>query len=204
MAIKFTPLDLLAPIGICLGAAALCFVGGILPKEAPLAARIISIATGVLFLCGIPLWYFVRGKMLKPDFSTKHGLRIKLGKEVNRPTVEAIEKWTDDAVAFWANRVDRNNRGLKQQSKEEIYNNINGVLVVFVDRAKLTKMQYVMAGYTDGYSEIFIGYKSKPADRTEKLFRHELSHVILCKMGLGAWDGGDEHHIIFREEKLGV
>lgn len=58
---KFKPLDLLAPWGICLGAGGLCVWGAIF-GDIETHGRVICGITAAVFFSGIPLWYRFKGK----------------------------------------------------------------------------------------------------------------------------------------------
>lgn len=184
----FTWLDLIAPIGVCLGSAALCLWAAIKGKAKDRKVAVaISIATGVLFLAGIPAWYIVRGQMLKPDYTTSYGLDVVQGKlnKCEEPWVNEHTKWLID---FWSKHYD----------PAKVNESVKGKLLVCLDEEKLTVWGRFVRGYSQGKFSV-IGWNGK-LTYSESLLKHELSHQIVMPFVPYSEEG---HHQLFKEKKLG-
>lgn len=202
----FKPIDLVSPLGVCLGSAALCIWGA--AAAGSTSAKAVSIATGVVFLAGPVIWYLLRWSYIKHDFQTVHGLFVRLGK-VNRPTKDHMERWTDELVNFWPTTELAK---VYHFTGSDVAKAIDGVWVIFSDNDRfLVQRPGGVMGFVYGYArpnEIFIRNPptvlGKPKDETATrlLFRHELSHVIVEK-GTGIANE-TKHHRIFKDVKLGA
>lgn len=201
----FKPIDLIAPIGVCLISVALCIWGAVVALD--IAAKCVSIATGVVFAAGPVVWYWMRRDYIRHDFQTIHGLFVRCGKE-NRPSKEHVEKWTDELLRFWPTTELAKVYPL---SGPDVARAVDGVWAIFYDEEKLLVRRPGGAmGFVYGYARpTEIGIRraptiaGRPIDEaaTRALFRHELSHVVVEKQV--RITGEAEHHKIFQDVKLG-
>ena len=182
----FTLLDIIFPIGIGLGVAALCIVAMV--RSRVLAAKVISAIVGVVFLLSIPTWYIMRYNYIAPDYVTSTGLRIKQG-DVNKCLPTDVEKWADWVVSFWK----------KHYPDDLIDSSIKGKLCICIDKEKLSVMGRFVRGYS--YSDKMVIGWNGDLKYTESLFKHELSHIIL--LGCGEVYDNTAQHAIFKDKGLG-
>jgi hypothetical protein len=201
----FSPLDLVAPWGICLLAVGLCIWGLVAgtPVEggSKVPMRIVLSLTAAVFAAGIPLWYWFRAIKRKFHYVTKHGIYVVMGK-VNKPSKLEVEEWTDEVVEFWTDLEFESGakKGPRKLSKEEVENALQGLTIFFHDKEALSVLGRLVRGYSWG-REIAIGYRpDKPYIRS--LVRHEESHPVLGENGEG-WDEA-YHHQTFTAVKLGA
>jgi hypothetical protein len=182
----FTWLDLIAPIGTAVVAAVLCTLGVIKAKKLP--PKIISAATGIVFLASIPAWYLIRSSGLKPDYTTSSGVEVKNGKhdQCSKDKVEANIKWLS---TFWSKHYTSFNQPLK------------GVLLVCLDEEKLTTFGRLVRGYSFGKYAV-VGWNGKQS-YTDSLVKHELSHFLVGRVDTKRPFDEAVHHAYFKEVKLG-
>lgn len=195
----FTPLDIVAPWLVCLGSAALCIWGAVVAPN--IGARIASIAPGIFFLAFIPLWYVVRSKKTKVDFTTNHGIGCVWGKR-NKPARITVEQWTDKIVQHWAmTAFPRGKKGAVLLSQEEVLSALKGTICFFVDDEKLSAFGRFVRGYTWG-SNFVVGRRLDSIEQqgttdytyVRDLFDHEMGHIILGFNGEG-WEEKKHHDI---------
>jgi len=125
------------------------------------------------------------------DYETRHGIFVTLG-EINRPSQEIVETWTDETLAFWHNTM-----------TWQDCTNIDGTTAIFVDEIVLTTVDGQKAwAYCDLYCQIIVmGLGSEDEQKRSKIvrseFMHELSHLIayFC----GNFSRQDESHKFFRD-----
>ena len=115
-----------------------------LGSENPLPGRIIMLMTGiVMFTLTVPAYYWYRSQSRKPDYTTKQGVEVVLGKKWNRPTKQQVEHWIEIQIAHWSNRVFHSTyhqppaRKLTEQQCRDAF---HGTLLVFYDKEKLSTM----------------------------------------------------------------
>ena len=181
----FKPSDLIH-IAICVGSAVLCVIGIFKADSAP--PIVVCSLTGLFFLAGIPLLFWIRSKGYKPDYVTKHELFVKNGKK-NKHSPEVIEKWTGELIAFWTAHYDR--------TKIEMA--FKGKLLVCLDEYKISVWGKFVHGYA-GRGIAVIGWREPNGIAYAKsLFRHEMSHHILEYFTV--WNE-TLHHKIFIEKGL--
>jgi len=198
----FSYLDLIAPWGVALAAAALCAYAAIhgVADGNPIAAKVVSIATGIVFLAMVPLWYFIRSKLRKYDYKTRHGLYVVLGK-TNTPDQSMVEMWTAEVIAHWVGNTWTNSRGIQTlMSGAKVDSAVQGLTVFFRDEEKLSIWGRFVRGYSTDL-DLTVGWNKNP-DYVHGLFRHELSHPILNAAG-EPWNE-DWHHQVFQQTKLGA
>lgn len=184
----FTWLDLVAPIGVCVGGAGLCLWAAVMGKaKNKTIARIICIATAIVFAGGIPAWYIVRDQTTKPDYTTLHGIGVKQG-EINKCPESLINEWTEWLFAFWG----------KHYAFEVVKKSVKGKLLVCVDAEKLSVLGRSVRGYSHGKFAV-IGWNGKPS-YTRSLFIHEMSHQIVDSFVPYSEEG---HHKLFKDKGLG-
>jgi hypothetical protein len=184
---------------ICFGATALCVWAGI-AKADTAPARWISIATGVVFALGIPIWYWIRADKTKQDFITKHNLYVVLGK-TNKPTQSQIEEWTKEVITFWTSTSILFNGKIRKLDSEEVADALNDCRVFFVDQEKLSVFGRLVRGFSWG-DMFVVGYKPNDPNYVHSLFKHEASHPAIG-FPLRNWDE-TTHHNIFKDSKLGA
>jgi len=200
----FSPLDLLAPWGVGLGAVALCIWAIVSGKPMedgnPLVPKIIAGVVGALFLASIPLWYFIRSRLRRYHFKTRDGIYVRVG-ERNKPLQAAVELWTNEVAKHWQISSFASSRGQRRLTKEEITSALRGITIFYRDEEKLSVLGRFVRGYSWG-KDIVVGYKVGAPKYVQSLTRHELSHPILGYNGEG-WNE-EQHHKIFEETKLGA
>lgn len=200
----FTPLDIVAPWLVCLGSTGLCvwaFIAGT-PGEGgdPISVKVVSAIVGVIFLSVIPLWYFVRSRKTKVDFTTRHGIGCVWGKR-NKPARLLVEQWTDKIIQHWSNTPYVKGRGKVQLNLREVMSALKDTICFFVDKEKLSVWGRFVRGYTQGPNFV-IGWRADSIEQqgttdtvyVRNLFDHELGHVILGFNGEG-WDEKHHHEI---------
>lgn len=207
----FRPLDLVAPWLVCLLATGLCIYGAIVAK--PISAKVVSAVTGAVFLAGIALWYWIRWDYIRHDFQTLHGLFIRCGK-INRPDKQLIEFWTEELMEFWSHSELAK---VYMLAPSDIGRVIAGVWITFSDLEKVEVnrpggIRGFVVGFARGTNIVICLPKVGPAEigkirkleeeAIHALFKHELSHVIVEKQA--QISGEEEHHRIFRDNKLGA
>lgn len=182
----FTLLDLVAPIGICSVAAALCIWGAI--KALQKHAKLVCIATALLFLAGIPAWYCIRASAIDPDYVTADGIEVVKG-EVNTCPKAAIEQWSAWLIGFWSAHYD----------PAEIRDALRGKLLICYDEEAMSVLGRMVRGVTHGRVSA-IGRREGDPEYTESLFYHEISHQIVNRF---IPYSEEEHHAFFQAVGLG-
>ena len=126
------------------------------------------------------------------DYETRHGINVNLG-EVNRPSQELVELWTDQTLDFWA--IAMKWRGCT--------NTIDGATASFSDDIILITIdgRRVWA-YCDLFHKILVmGLGSQDIQKRKLIvrveFMHELSHLIAYSCGDFADEKGS--HKLFRD-----
>jgi len=193
----FSPLDLIIPIGVGLGAAALCVLGFL--KAQDTAARFVCSTTGFFFLLGIPAWYFVRSVKRKYHLQLR-GAYLVFGK-LNHPGHADVEQWIDGLEEHWYRVTWASGGKSKRAPDGAVSKALDGLTVFFLDEEKLSIMGRLVRGYAWG-RDCVLGYRSKDPRYTESLFRHEVSHQILAQSG-ESWNE-KRHHAIFQITQLGA
>ena len=197
----FTPLDLVAPWGVGLGSAGLCLwavLAGQPLGGQPLAAKVITGVVGLLFLLGIPCWYWVRGAKRSPTYVTANGLAVVVGK-VHQPGRLQVGQWVENVIGAWGRRSFTGADGRSHQlQRPDVLKGVEGSTAWFVDKEKLSVWGRWVRGYAQG-RDVVIGMKtldkSWDHDHTESLLKHELSHLVLDRNG-EPWNE-QHHHQIF-------
>lgn len=200
----FTPLDLVAPWGVCLTAVVLCIwaivSGKPMGTENLLVPKIIAGVVGVLFLAAIPLWYLLRSKLRRYHYKTAYGVYVLVGK-VNRPLLATVEMWIKEVINHWSTVSFNDWQGKRRFTYAEVCEALQGITVFYRDEEKLSVLGRFVRGYSWG-KDVVVGYKKGAPDYVHSLTKHELSHPILGYNGDG-WNEA-EHHKIFAETHLGA
>lgn len=160
----FRPMDAVFPIGSGVVGLGLGIWGLVAAPNT--AAKLISLATGLVFAAFVPILYLWRRSARKHDFDV-HGVLVRLGKK-HRPTREQLSQWIMDCVDLYAKHYDR----------AKVLNAIEGVLLVYVDVLKMGKPGMWMAGYSTDNAAV-VGYKAGDWGRSRSLTIHELGHHVL-------------------------
>lgn len=120
------------------------------------------------------------------DYVTAHGVSVILGAE-NAPSIEAVETWTDETLAFWwdadSSMIDCS------------ISAVDGTRAKFVDALYLVFDDMKAWGFAyPWYKYIEVAGLGTPY--VKSVYMHELSHIIVydCK-GL---DGNDDSHAFFK------
>lgn len=143
-----------------------------------------------------------RKKAAQFDFTTKHGIDVKLSPELSDLKPEAVEEWTESVVSFWEEK-----RGW---SREKMLKNLAKVGIFLYDEPYLNRAGIKVNGITwpnkfeiematlpkEGSSQTAFG-------KVKSLFRHETSHVLAGYVGGVVFDNAI-HHALFAEVKLGA
>lgn len=179
----FSWFDLIAPLGINLVALVFGIWGGIVAPE--VGGKVASLLTAAAFTVVTVVIYVLRWRFWRYDYKTKHGLRVTLG-EKNRPARASVEEWSQWTVDFWVGQ---------KWPAEDVLAALKNARVIFVDQESYSVPNFakLVYGAYDGRL-MSIGTKAP-----ESVFKHELSHRILDKLGV-QWD---KHHDIFALRGLG-
>lgn len=179
----FSWLDLIAPIGINLIALVFGIWGAIVSDA--VGGKVSCIATAVAFTVVSAVIYILRWRFWRYDYKTKYGVRVTLGK-TNKPTKSIVEGWSEWTVSFWIGQ---------KWPEAEVWAALKGARVRFIDAESY---------YVSGFAKLVYGaydgsFMSVGTKNPESVFKHELSHRILDKLGI-PWD---KHHDIFALRGLG-
>lgn len=192
---RWTLLDLIIPWGLSIGAAIGCIVAlvkGVPLGNSPTAGRVIAVATGLVFLGFIPLWYWIRGRNWKVSFVLENGLQIVLGKR-NRPSKSDLSTWSYEVFQIW----------IEDYLPSEVNTSVKDKYAVFLDKEKISVWDRLVRGYSTK-TQIVCGIKDDAADfedgkgYVKGIFKHELSHQILDACG-EPWDE-EKHHQLMKEK----
>lgn len=158
---------------------------------------ILAIFIGVIFL--------ITKNKKKFDYITKHGIKVKLSKQLENLKKEDVELWTDDVVNFWFDK--------KEWAKLKSYNVIKNISIYLYDEIFIVRGgQKVNAmSFPDIYRiDMATLYKEElnsklytPYKKVRSLFRHEVSHFIAGYVGGVEFDN-EIHHKLFQEVELGA
>jgi len=205
-----TPLDLLAPWGVCLLSAGLCLWGMLAGKpmgnESVIVPQLIMAAVGLIFLAFIPLWYYVRSRLRRFHYIT-NGVYVVQGQK-NKPAEDMVSDWINWVLTHWVGKeIEVAGLPLKLTAND-VMNALQGVTLFFLDEEKLSVWGRFVRGYSWG-KDVVVGWRADQIEQqgttdwsyVERLTRHELSHPILGFNGVG-WNE-KLHHKIFQATKLG-
>lgn len=178
--------DLIAPWGICLGAAALCLWAVIAAEN--WKGKLVSAITGVFFLGAIGAFYWVRSDKTEYTYKTEYGIGVVAGEKntCEQADVEADIQWVID---FWSKHYDA----------DKVKDSLKHKRLFCIDEEEFSVYGRWVRGVTTGNSAV-VGWNGKAA-YTSSLIRHELSHLILAGAGV-AWNE-KLHHDTFKAKGLG-
>lgn len=173
----------------------------------------IVLALAVLALGGLIAFITLKQKKKKTDynkqfnFTTSHGLRIKLSEKTADIPASDFEEWTEDVVNFWFEAKGWSKEKSMAQMKrisifihDQEYLNRAGIKVngiTFPSKWEI-EMASLPKGWTDDSEAAYTPYK-----KVKSLFRHEVSHVLAGYVGKVQFDN-EVHHKLFAEVKLGA
>jgi hypothetical protein len=170
--------------------------------------EIIILVTILIGVIGVGIFFVIKHlknkKEGKYNFTTKYGTRVMLSPQTEGITKEVFEMWSDNVVNFWCN--------LYGWNVEKCYKRLSQTEVGIYDEKYLERMGYKVNGIM-WPSSFFIEIASLPKccntasiKKIASLFRHEVSHIICGYVGnLPAGpNGGEYHHKLFAEVKLGA
>lgn len=172
----------------------------------------IVMALVVLGFGGLVAYIVLRQKKKKEDYNkqfnytTKHGIRVKLSDETAHIPASDFEEWTEDVVNFWFEA--------KGYSKEKSMSYMKKISIFMHDKEHLNRAGMKVNGilwpskfeiecatlprnWVEGESS------QTPYKRVKSLFRHEVSHVIAGYVGKVKMTN-EVHHALFAEVGLGA
>jgi len=184
----FQPFDLIFPWGTALVAIGLCAWG--LVKSKSTVASLICALCIIAFVAPVAALYTMRYLSLRYDYQTIQGMKV-VGGKVNTCTADEVIPWEAWTRTFW----------LKIYPEFCINEaNKNAYLVCKDTETTESSLRRFVKGYAWNHTAV-ITYKPSEPKRTESLFIHEFSHLILFEC-MGSLDG-DEHHTMFKKVGLG-
>lgn len=213
----FLTLDLLVVFLPALIAVVLCIWGAI--ASATTSGMVACIVTAVSVPLLVALFYYCRYAYTKHDYVTRHGLYIICGNR-NKPTKAEIERLTLETFTLWIKYISENHGKFPNADLGILHLSLHGKRCLFSDKSVVTKRWLYLRGIKTEVliagmcvdNEIIIGSGYKKKDGSTKtpnqIFIHEISHPILEKQGIHPYvnprlpDGGEAHHILFREAGL--
>lgn len=169
----------------------------------------IILGIAVLGIAGIAAFLILKNKKKKKeynaqfDFTTKHGIRVRLSEQTKNITKETFEGWTKDVVEFW--------KEVKDWDTDKSYKVLSKTAIFMYDEPYLNRAGIKVNGITfpARYTiEIAALPKTNITEQTifnrvSSLFRHETSHVITGFVGGIPFDN-EVHHKLFAEVRLGA
>jgi hypothetical protein len=143
-----------------------------------------------------------RKEKVQFDFSTKHGIDVKLSPMFDGVTAVPFEKWTEDLISFWNEK-----RGW---DRNKMLSCVSKVGIFLYDELYLERSGVKVNGVTwPNRYEIEMATKPKedsgqtPFEKVKSLFRHEMSHVLVGHVGEIPFDN-ETHHALFAQVGLGA
>lgn len=166
----------------------------------------------VAIVASIVVIFYLKRKQKQKDFNkqfnytTVHGIRVKLSERLKDLSHNDIEYWTEDLVDFWFKT--------KGWDKDKIYKAISYITLFMYDQEYLERVGQKVNGVTwpsSSVIELATLHKAgldqsifTPYHKVKSLFRHEVSHIIVERAGGIICGNGEEHHRLFKEVKLGA
>jgi len=182
----FHPIDLIAPIGICLLTVFLCVLGFIRTQK--YQAKIVCVLTALVFVSSIPFFYFMRWNSRKADYVTEQGVRVRQGKK-NKCEKKYVTEQVQWVINWWQERY----------LTKDVAKALDDKLLVCVDAIKMSVLDRWVGGFAWG-SMAVVGWDGNP-EYTTSLIRHELSHFAAHACGHQMDE--EEHHKLFKKLGLG-
>ena len=163
-----------------------------------------SLLLVIVLIVGLIIWK-TRKKKIDFDYTTKHGIDVKLSQKTSFLKKELIEKWTESIIDFWTNA--------EGWDKKSILKALDNLEIFFFDKLYLERYGIKVNGInlihgvtSSGKYAIEIATIPKKGlieDRVYSLFRHEVSHVVVGYAG-GVPLDNDIHHRLFAKDGLGA
>jgi hypothetical protein len=174
------------------------------------ATEIIILVAVLLGVVGAGVFFLVRylrdkkREEEKYDFTTKYGTRVMLSPQTQGITKEVFEMWSDSTIKFWCD--------LYGWSVEKCHKRLSQTEIEIYDKEYLERAGWKVNGimwpssFLIEMASLPKGSDTASVKRIASLFRHEVSHIIAGYVGNipAGPNGGEDHHKLFAEVKLGA